>query len=164
MGQFSFRVSSTVTVRKWLELGSSQRFFSLMCLILESGRLKKLGLWGYFSLSLSLLEWLSQGDPADGADSSDFALDITQQQRFSCTSLSTAVPKAQLVPREGSWTLPPMRGGPKNLTLQNHHVPSHALFPPVTQFTFISATDVTSFLWSKITLYADKISIHILLT
>ena len=53
MGQFSFRVSSTVTVRKWLELGSSQRFFSLMCLILESGRLKKLGLWGYFSLSLS---------------------------------------------------------------------------------------------------------------
>ena len=33
--------------------GVISKVFSLMCLILESGRLKKLGLWGYFSLSLS---------------------------------------------------------------------------------------------------------------
>ena len=136
MGQFSFRVSSNVTVRKWLEPGSSQRFFHL-CLILESGRLKKLGLLGYFSLSLSLslLEWLFQGDPADLADSSNIALDIMQQHHFYCILLIMAVPQAHLVPREGSWTLPPderrvkeFDASKSSCTLSCSFFPSHTVY------------------------------------
>ena len=164
MGQFSFRVSSNVTVRKWLEPGSSQRFFHL-CLILESGRLKKLGLLGYFSLSLSL-SW---------SDSSKGILQILQTLQISpwisCSSITSIAFYSSWQSHRPTWFQEKghglyllMRGGSKNLMLQNHHAPSHALFSPVTQFTFTSATNVTSFLWSKITLYADKISIHILLT
>ena len=53
MGQFSFRISSNVTVRKWLEPGSSQRFFHLCVWFWSQEDSRSWGFWG-ISLSLSL--------------------------------------------------------------------------------------------------------------